>query len=43
MHETRLEKTAAETLDHFFPYCVVGIVLLGLGLAASLGLRYTPW
>ncbi len=43
MQEARLEKTAAETLDDFFPYCVAGIVILSLGLVTSLGLRYTPW
>ena len=43
MQETRLEKTAAETMDNFFPYCVVGLSLLGFGVVASYGLRYTPW
>jgi Ca-activated chloride channel family protein len=43
MQETRLEKTTAETLDDFPPYCLTGLVILGLGVVASFGLRYTPW
>ena len=43
MQETRLEKTSAETMDDFFPYCVVGLSMLGLSLLSLLGLRYTPW
>lgn len=43
MREARLEKTSAETLDDFRPYCVAGLVLLGLVLLSSYGLRYTPW
>ena len=43
MAKTRLEKTAAETLDWFTPFCVVGIALLGLTGLSALGLRYTPW
>jgi Ca-activated chloride channel family protein len=43
MQPARLEKTAAETLDDFGPYCLAGLSLLGLSLLASFGLRYTPW
>ena len=43
MEEARLEKTAAEALDHFFPYCLAGLSLAGLGLVGLFGLRYTPW
>jgi Ca-activated chloride channel family protein len=43
MQETRLEKTAAETLDDFPPYCLAGLIVLALGLVTSFGLRYTPW
>ncbi len=43
MRETRLEKTAAETLDDFGPFCAAGLSLLGLGALAGFGLRYTPW
>jgi Ca-activated chloride channel homolog len=30
-------------MDNFVPYCVAGLVLLGLLTLASFGLRYTPW
>ena len=43
MQETRLEKTAAETLDDFPPYCLAALTILGLGVVVSFGLRYTPW
>ena len=43
MQETRVEKLAAETMDHFFPYCVAGLSLLGASLLTLFGLRFTPW
>jgi len=43
MQKTRLEKTTAETLDHFAPLCLAGLALVGLGTLVSFGLRYTPW
>jgi Ca-activated chloride channel family protein len=43
MQEARLEKTAAETMDHFFPYCVAALSMLGMGTLTLLGVRYTPW
>jgi Ca-activated chloride channel homolog len=43
MRETRLEKTASETLDDFGPFCVAGLSVLGLSCLALFGLRYTPW
>ncbi len=43
MQQTRLEKTAAETLDNFRPYCIAGLILLGLVATVQFGLRYTPW
>ena len=43
MQEAKLEKVSAETMDHFFPFCVVGLVLLAASALSSLGLRYTPW
>jgi Ca-activated chloride channel family protein len=43
MKQTRLEKTVADTMDWFFPFCVVGLSLLGLATLALFGLRYTPW
>ncbi len=43
MRETRMEKTATETLDFFAPFCVAGLSLLGASSLTLLGLRYTPW
>ena len=43
MEKTRLEKGSAEYVDHFEPYCLVGLALLGLYLLFQLGLRHTPW
>jgi Ca-activated chloride channel family protein len=43
MRRAPLEKTAAESQDHFFPYCVAGLGVLGLSTLCSFGLRYTPW
>ena len=43
MQQTRMEKTAAETLDHFAPFCIAGLSLLATTGLALFGLRYTPW
>jgi Ca-activated chloride channel family protein len=43
MKATRLEKTAPELLDHFAPFCIVGLSLLGVTGLTLFGLRYTPW
>ena len=43
MRETKLEKTASEGRDHFAPFCLAGLSLLGLCGLGFLGLRYTPW
>ena len=43
MQETKLEKVSAETLDHFGPFCIAGLSLLGLSGLTMLGLRYNPW
>ncbi|MFT5289850.1 MAG: Ca-activated chloride channel family protein [Planctomycetota bacterium] len=43
MQETKIEKTAAEAVDNYVPWCEAGLVLLGLTLLVSLGLRPTPW
>ena len=43
MQQTRLEKTSAETMDDFFPYCLAALSLLGVGTLTLFGLRYTPW
>ena len=43
MQETRVEKIAAETMDHFLPYCIAGLSLLATSLLTLFGLRFTPW
>jgi Ca-activated chloride channel family protein len=43
MKTTKLEKTAPELLDHFAPFCMVGLSLLGVTGLTLFGLRYTPW
>jgi Ca-activated chloride channel family protein len=43
MKQTRLEKTIGETLDDFPLWCVMGLSLVGVAVAALFGLRYTPW
>jgi Ca-activated chloride channel family protein len=43
MQQTKLEKVQAESLDHLEPWALAGLALLGAGLLAGLGLRWTPW
>jgi Ca-activated chloride channel family protein len=43
MQVTELEKTGAETMDWFGPFAWTGLALVGAGLLALFGLRYTPW
>lgn len=43
MRQTETEKHISNTLDDFHPFCIGGLVLVGLGGIAFLGLRYTPW
>lgn len=43
MQQTRTEKIAAETMDHFAPWCFAGLILVGLITTTQFGLRYTPW
>ena len=43
MQQTRLEKTTAESMDDYFPYCLIALSLLSVGALTMFGLRYTPW
>ena len=43
MQQAEIEKTAAETMDYFLPFCVFGLSVLGVGVCCLFGLRYTPW
>jgi Ca-activated chloride channel family protein len=43
MTPAKLERRAPETFDHFEPWCIAGLVLLGLSLVSGFGLRAVPW
>ncbi len=43
MKPTKLKPAAPEYVDHFRPFVIAGLGLLGLQLIGLLGLRFTPW
>lgn len=43
MQGTRLERTVGESMDHYAPYCIAALSVLGAALLCLFGLRYTPW
>ncbi|NOX56539.1 MAG: VWA domain-containing protein [Planctomycetes bacterium] len=43
MKPAKFEKVRGEMMDHFRPYSLAGLGLLGLVVLTSFGLRYTPW
>jgi len=43
MQETRIEKSKAQAVDHYGPWCLAGLGLLAGALLVLFGLRYTPW
>ena len=43
MQPAELEKMAAESMDYFLPFCIVGLGLLGTGTVCLFGLRFVPW
>lgn len=43
MKQAKMEKTLAEAMDHFRPWCIAGLSILGLMGLTSMGLRATPW
>jgi Ca-activated chloride channel family protein len=43
MSQAPLEKQLPDMQDDFRPWCLVGLVLLGLASMAALGMRYVPW
>jgi Ca-activated chloride channel family protein len=43
MNQAPMERKLPDSRDDFRPWCMAGLVLLGLSSAASLGLRYVPW
>ncbi len=43
MKETRTIQIRGERIDDFAVYCWAGLVIAGLAVVTSFGLRYTPW
>lgn len=43
LKRTELERLAPETLDHFAPYCIAGLSMVGAAVLGLFGMRYTPW
>jgi Ca-activated chloride channel family protein len=43
MKPVEMERTFAEVIDWFEPFCLVGLSLVGVGLISLWGARYTPW
>ena len=43
MKQTKVVQVRGERIDHFRPWCAVGLGIVGVMLAAAFGLRYTPW
>lgn len=43
MKQAKITKTIAEPMDDFRPWCLAGLILIGVALLCSLGLRYVPW
>jgi len=43
MKPARLQPSAPERVDWWWPFVVAGLTLLGLQAATAFGLRYTPW
>jgi len=43
MKQAKMEKTLAESMDYFPPYCLAGVIILGLMGLTGLGMRATPW
>ncbi len=43
MNQAPMERKLTDSRDDSRPWCLVGLVLLGLSSACALGLRYAPW
>lgn len=43
MHQAPMERKLGELRDYFLPFCVAGVVMLGLFTLTQFGWRYTPW
>ncbi len=43
MQVAEMTRSYAEVLDWFKPFCIAGLVFLGMSLLSLIGIRYTPW
>lgn len=43
MQQTKLKPAYAVRQDFFWPFAMIGMILIGISLLTSFGLRYTPW
>lgn len=43
MKQVKFTPTFVETVDHYRPYTLAGLILIALSTLAHFGLRYTPW
>jgi len=43
MRPAKIEIVESEKIDHFRPWCISGLGMLGVWSLSLLGLRYTPW
>lgn len=43
MEQADMERIAADAVDFYRPFALVGLSLVGLSLLCSYGLRFTPW
>ena len=43
MQQTKLEKSVAETMDNFQPWCIAALALAAVCALCAFGLRYNPW
>ncbi len=43
MRPAKIETVESEKIDHFAPWCLSGMGLLGMWTLSLFGLRYTPW
>jgi Ca-activated chloride channel family protein len=43
MQHSELVQLAPDAIDHFVPYCLTGLCLLGVTTLTLFGLRLTPW
>ena len=43
MKQVKFTPTFVETVDHYRPYTLMGLILIALSSLLQFGLRYTPW